>query len=197
MSVCRASRTLTVLAMIVVVQGLLGGHGKANTAMPPLIPSGSPGFDFPELPRGFPVGASVNSVVFSPDGKTLASGGRDDTVRLWDVATGEEARRLTGHGVSVNSVVFSPDGKTLASGGFDGTVRLWDVATGEEARRLTGHEVAPAGKKLEIQNSKFETCGGRIAVVSGCRQSRDRDLDVRCMLTDKFDRRGVQRSANP
>ena len=68
-------------------------------------------------------------MAFSPDGKTLATGNADDTVRLWDVATHRQiGRPLTGHTEPVNSVAFSPDGKTLASGSDDGTVRLWDVA---------------------------------------------------------------------
>ncbi|WP_233258642.1 WD40 repeat domain-containing protein [[Phormidium] sp. ETS-05] len=70
---------------------------------------------------------SVHSISFSPDGKTLASGSSDYTVRLWDVATGRELRQLTGHTGYVYSVSFSPDGQTLASGGGDGVVRLWRV----------------------------------------------------------------------
>ena len=65
------------------------------------------------------------SVCFSPDGKQVASGSADRTVRLWDVETGACIRTLEGHGRGVYSVGFRPDGKQLASGSFDRTVRLW------------------------------------------------------------------------
>src|ERR671933_29694 len=58
---------------------------------------------------------SVHSVAFSPDGKLLASGGSDGTVKLWDPQSGEELRTLSGHPNIANSVAFSPDGKLLAS----------------------------------------------------------------------------------
>ncbi len=81
----------------------------------------------------------VNSVAFSPDGNTLASGSGDQTVRLWDMNRGAHKRTLTGHTGWVNSVAFSPDGNTLASGSGDETVRLWKVNTGAHKRTLTGH----------------------------------------------------------
>ncbi|KAI7205061.1 WD40 repeat-like protein [Hortaea werneckii] len=84
--------------------------------------------------------SSVYAVAFSPDGKTVASGSYDRTVRLWDAATGEERQKLEGHDGQVNAVAFSPDGKTVASGSNDRTVRLWDAATGEERQKLEGHD---------------------------------------------------------
>ena len=79
------------------------------------------------------------SVCFSPDSQTLASGSWDDTLRLWDVSTGQALKTHTGHTPSVNSVSFSPDGQTVASGGWDHTIRLWNVDTGEHKQTLIGH----------------------------------------------------------
>ena len=83
---------------------------------------------------------SVKSVVYSPDGKTLASASKDNTIKLWDATTGKKISTLTGHTDWVNSVVYSPDGKTLASASADNTIKLWGVTTGKEISTLNGHK---------------------------------------------------------
>src|SRR5262249_37168610 len=70
----------------------------------------------------------VVGLAFSPDGKLLASGARDNTVKLWDTSSGKELHTLSGmRGES--HVAFSPDDRILATGGDDAVLRLWDVAT--------------------------------------------------------------------
>ena len=81
----------------------------------------------------------VESVSFNADGTTLATGSRDDTVRLWNADTGTHLRTLSGHTDRINSVSFSPDGTTLATGSSDRTIRLWNADTGTHLRTLSGH----------------------------------------------------------
>jgi len=102
----------------------------------------------------------VACVAFSPDGKRVLSGGKEDkTVRLWDVDTGKELRRFEGHTSFVVRVAFSPDGRRALSASFDDTLRLWDVATGKELRRLQGPENA-------VRNAAF-SADGRWALSGG------------------------------
>jgi WD40 repeat protein len=69
----------------------------------------------------------VGCVAFSPDGKQALSGGKDNTIRLWDVATGKELYCFTGHTDSVSSVVFLPDARRALSSSYDQTMRLWQL----------------------------------------------------------------------
>jgi WD40 repeat protein len=97
----------------------------------------------------------VQGVAFSPDGSLLASAGsHDQTVRIWEVATGKELHCLR-HNTRVDQAVFLPDGRHVVSGGYDGLVRLWDVKTGKQIRTLRGHKgpvdgvaISPDGRRI-------------------------------------------------
>jgi WD40 repeat protein/serine/threonine protein kinase len=80
----------------------------------------------------------VRSVAFSPDGRWIASASDDETVKVWDAATGKEIRSLKGHKGTVWSVAFSPDGQSLASAGSDGTVKIWEAANGKQLHSFQG-----------------------------------------------------------
>jgi hypothetical protein len=84
----------------------------------------------------------VFSISFSPDGKMLASGSRDGTIKIWNISDGQTLFTLTGHAKDVKSVAFSPDGKILASASMDGTLKIWDVVTRQELANFDDNDVS-------------------------------------------------------
>src|SRR5262249_32333691 len=109
-----------------------------SVARPPVVP---------ELTRYDPKptelgdrSAEVLAVAYAPARETLATGGADKLVRLWDLAAGKLVATLDGHADAVAGLAFSPDGKTLASASYDKTVKLWDVPTRTLRQTLTGHK---------------------------------------------------------
>lgn len=92
---------------------------------------------------------------YSPDNKTIATGGNDNLIKIWNLSNHQLLKVLRGHNEQVWRVAYSPDGKVLASASWDKLVKLWNVESGQEIRSLSGHtgnvcglEFSPDGKIL-------------------------------------------------
>jgi len=99
---------------------------------------------------------SLRNIVFSRDGKTLATAGTDNCVKLWDVARAQELRSLT---ADAWCLAFSPDGKRLAAGNEAGAVQVWDVASGEQRLSWAGHSKMVHGITYSPDGTRLATAG--------------------------------------
>jgi len=119
------------------VRGKYLEHYEVGTNIAVLAPLDTKADQTPTELKGH--SALIYHVVFSPDGKLLATAGFDNLIKLWEWPSGKEVRTLTGHTGPVYCVAFHPTGTTLASCSLDKTIRLWNLADGKLIREIKGH----------------------------------------------------------
>ncbi len=114
--------------------------------------------------------AAIDAVAFSPDGHMILSAANDNTVKLWDFASGKLIKSLRGHAGRVRSAVFTPNGQMILSGGHDNVVKLWDIAGYEESRVLQGRELQ--GHADAVLSAAYSRDGRRIITASRDRTAK-------------------------
>ena len=120
--------------------------------------------------------AGVRYVRFSPNGKLLVSGGNDNTVRVWDVATRQLLKTLRGHGGRVRCCEFAPDGNSVLSAGHDRLAKMWSIKGYEEVRVFQG--LVLAGHRDAILGADFSPDGRRLVSASRDRSAKLWDVST-------------------
>lgn len=108
--------------------------------------------------------AAIRALDFSNDGRLLLSGGHDNTLRIWDVASGGSVKALRGHGRWVRDCAFSPDAQFIVSAGHDGLAKLWDVKGYQEVQVLRGHVLR--GHEDHVLSAQFSRDGHQVVTAS-------------------------------
>ncbi|MEZ4713426.1 MAG: BTAD domain-containing putative transcriptional regulator [Caldilineaceae bacterium] len=101
--------------------------------------------------------SDVHTLAFSPDGAVLASAGYDQSICVWNLASGAMLQRFSGHSSCIYSLAFSPDGRWIASGSDDQTIRLWELQS-QNCRILRGHTERVYGVAFHPQGRLLATC---------------------------------------
>src|SRR6266404_1709893 len=156
--------------------GIPSGSTQTPASVTPATPS-----DKPELILQTGHTRSANAIAFSPDNRWLASGGKDNLIKIWDLATGNVLRTLYGHTGNINALAVSPDGKLLASGSGDindkrdlwtftqggvvggaedNTVRIWSVETGRQLQVFRGHALPVGAVAFSNDGHSLTSVGG-------------------------------------
>ena len=106
----------------------------------------------------------VSSVAYSPDGKYLASGAEDNTIKIWETTSGKCLKTLEGHKQYVSAVSYSPDGQYLASGSFDRTIKIWDVVSGTCLKTFESGNTSPVNSVSYSPDGKYIVSCDRIQI---------------------------------
>ena len=137
---------------------------------------------------------TIGRIAWSPDGRMLASPSADQTIRLWDVATGQCLHTLEGHTDEVKAVSFDKSVRVLASASFDHTIKLWEVQSGKLLRTLIGHVSWVNSVAFDPQSDLLASGGEdktiRLWDVEAGRLLQTTNEDISCIHSVAFDSHG-------